>query len=430
MLYFTLSIYIINLLFVIYLFTKPKYKLSNINYTLLACIAFPLVTPLLFLLIYFDLRFTSKYSLDYQKRILYGELEVFNNGETFFDNVLTSIQSAKHLIIINMFIFNTDQLGLKVLKLLEEKLQQDVKVYILYDYFSKNKKMNMKLFKNYKKLGGELISLMPLFVQKTFNLNHRNHRKMIIIDYLTAYIGGFNIGDEYLSKDSKLGIWSDLEVKITGDVSDLLHITKQDLDLVYPKKDYLKGLIPSEPKKNSPKDHAHPLIISGLEQNRVNSSLFNYLNMIYRAKESIYIMTPYLIINDSLIDALVNASHRGVEIKIIIPSKNDHPLVNNASKGYAYKLLNVNISTYLYSKHAFMHSKMMLIDDEIAVVTSANLDIRSLKYNLELGMIIEDPTILKVLHEQFFEKLEYSKKFDYKDCKFIDKFAMLFSFIY
>jgi cardiolipin synthase A/B len=420
------SIYFINLFFALNLVFKTQYKLSYINYTLLFLIAFPIFTPIVYFLIFLDETIMSRSSIEYSEYKIKGEQTIFNNGETFYDDLIQEISNAKHFIIINMFIFNTDQIGRKIISLLEDKQREGVQVIVLFDAFAK-KKQKQKYFKHLKNNGGQVIAFLPLFLNKFFNLNYRNHRKIIVIDHTIGYIGGFNIGDEYLSRDPKLGIWTDIELKIKGDVSQLTQLINEDLKLVNKNIHHLLKQVPDS--KVVLKKQEIRLIPSGLERDRINQTLFNFLDLIYHAKQSIYIMTPYLVITDGLIDALVYAATKGVDIKIIIPSKNDHPFVNNASRAMALKLLHKNIQVSLYSKDAFMHAKVQLIDGKEALITSANLDNRSCKYNLECGAHITNKETVDIMMKQFEEKLNYSKPFTKHDCRRIDQLALFLSAI-
>lgn len=416
-------VYLLNFFFAIKLIFNHKFKMPNFHYTLLLLMLFPFLTPLFHLLIFLDERML-KHTLQYQPTTIRGNAKLFNNAETLFDDLIEEISKAEHYILINLFIFNTDQIGKKIIQKLEEQQAKGVHITIIYDLYARFK-LKKKYFKTLKSKGAHILPFMPLFIGSTFNPNFRNHRKCILIDHRVAYLGGFNIGDEYLSRDPKLGLWSDLEVKITGNVQPILPIIQQDLKL-YNKS--LKERLLTLPSPELHKDWSdYRLVASGLEKWGINGSLFTYIHLIHQAKSSIQIMTPYLIMTDGLLDALVYKASQGCKVSVILPSKNDHILVNNASRAMARRLLHPNIYIYLYSKTAFMHSKVMLIDDEQLFVTSANLDNRSLYFNLELGAMITDQPLIEMMQKEFQDKKQKSKLFTKDDCRLRDLLALLFA---
>ena len=221
-----------------------------------------------------------------------------------------------------------------------------------------------------------------------------------------------------------MGRWMDIELKITGNVKPLYFIVEQDLKRI-------KRSLPNEihrlpVRDTSEQTKTFKIITSGLEKH-VNTSLMTFIHLIFQAKKEIQIMTPYLIMNDGFIDALLYQANQGCKISILMPSKNDHPFVNNASRAMAKKLLHPNIYIHLYSPQGFMHAKVLLIDDEQLFVTSANIDNRSFYYNLELGAITRDQSLIQWMAEEFMIQKKQSKLFTKEDVRFIDKIALLFA---
>jgi len=333
-----------------------------------------------------------------------NEVEIFNEGNKFFDDLFHEIKNAKHYIHLNFFIFNTDDIGRNLIKHLEEKLRQNVKVKILYDKLG-SRNLNMKYFKQFKELGGEIEIFTPLFYKPIFiNLNYRNHRKIIIIDNKISYIGGFNVGNEYLSRDDKMGIWVDSHLKITGDAT--VEIGKRFLcDFSYVKP--LKSTKDTPLKYDFKGNHQIQLLSSGVDINEINSIESKFIQLIYNAKTYIYIQTPYLILSDCMIRALKYAALNGVKIKIMIPNKKDHPIVLSATKAYAASLIQDNIDIYLFDKSAFLHSKVFISDDIHLSIGTCNFDIRSFKYSLEMNAFIYDEELAKQMYEIFNRQLQY-----------------------
>lgn len=418
-----LIIYLLNLFFVIKIIFQSSFKIPNFHYTLLLLIIFPILTPLVHIILFLDERIT-KLNAPEKPIILRGNGKLFNSGHDFYADLIHEIEQAKHYILINIFIFNSDSIGKRIIRKLEEKQEEGVQVVIIYD-FGARKKLKKHAFKELKNLGGTVICYMPLFVKRRINLNYRNHRKIILIDHKVAYLGGFNIGDEYLGRDHYLGPWLDIELKLTGNIKPLIHLIQKDLSK-------LNQSLPSsivslrEPETYDHEIEVFQIIPSGLEK-KFNSSLQTYIDLIYKAKSEIQIMTPYFIINDGLIDALLYKAHQGCKISIILPSKNDHILVNNASRAMALKLIHPNIYIYLYDPRRFMHAKVLLIDEEILFITSANLDNRSLYFNLEVGAVTKDQGLIQSMLNEFAIQKNLSKLFTKEDVSIFDQLVLLFA---
>lgn len=433
--YILIAIYFINFFFGLSLLLKEDVNLLNLIYILILIIMFPFLTPFIYFFHYNDTIIRKKI---YKKRLRddeflttinnnpiyeHNELTVFENGKNFLDDLFLEIDNAKKYIHMSIYTFNTDNIGKQLIKKFEKKLKENIEVKILYDKIG-SLKLNKKYLKKFEELGGEIKQMLPLYFKPFFlNLNYRNHRKVIIIDNKISYIGGFNIGDKYLSRDDKMGIWVDSELKITGDAT--CEIEKCFLcDYVYASKnmvDFNKYLIKYK-YTNITKNIQ--ILSSGADKGVINDIESKFINIIYNAKDYIYIQTPYLILNDCLIHALKHASKRGVKIKIMIPNKKDHPFVLSATKAYAGALIDEFINIYLFNKNAFLHSKVFICDDLYVSIGTSNFDIRSFKYNLEINPFIYDREFAILVKNIFIKQLhnckEYTKE-DYKNRNFPTK---------
>lgn len=413
--YILLAIYFINFFFGLKILFKQNLNLLNMTYTFLLIIIFPFFTLLIYLLTVFDeqirRQLIKKRDID-EKHIQnlnqlsitqHNEVRLFNNGDLLFEDMLEEINRAEHFIHISFYTFNTDQIGKLMIEKLEEKLKQHVEVKILYDPLG-SFQMKKKYFKNFIKLGGEIISFVKL-KRKFLNINYRNHRKIMIIDNKIAYIGGFNIGDKYLGRDKKLGLWVDSQLKIIGNA--ITHIEKRFLaDYMYVSK---KEVNLEQYLVNHQFDGHKQIEIlsSGADVCEINYIENKFIQYIYQAQKYIYIQTPYLILNDAMIRALKYASLRNVEIKIMLPNKNDHPFVLQATKAYASQLVDDNIKIHLFNKNAFLHSKVFICDDHYVSIGTTNFDIRSFKYNLEINTFINDKDFAKYTKAIFNKQLTY-----------------------
>ncbi len=410
-----LAIYFINFFYGLKVLFKCNYNLSNVVYTFVLVIIFPFLTPFVYLFTFFDdqirIQLVKKKLFDKNNQpdinqisiTQHNELSFFSNGDLLFDDIFEEINRAEKYIHLSFFSFNTDQIGKKLIKKLEEKLLQNVEVKILYDPLG-SYKIKMKYFKNFKKLGGELVPFLKI-KKKYFNINYRNHRKILIIDNKISYIGGFNIGDKYLGRNQKLGLWVDSELKIIGQatteiekrfLADYLFATKKELNIE-------SYLIPYQFDGNKQIE----IISSGADVHEINYIENKFLEHIYHAEQYIYIQTPYLILNDAMMRALKYAALKGVQIQIMLPNKNDHPFVLQATKAYASNLVEENIQVYLFNKNAFLHSKVFICDDHYISIGTTNQDIRSFKFDLEINSFISDRQMAQYMKEVFLKQITY-----------------------
>ncbi|AKC76328.1 phospholipase D/Transphosphatidylase [Staphylococcus haemolyticus] len=336
-----------------------------------------------------------------------NHIDLFTDGNKLYEKVIEDIYNAKNYIHLEYYTFELDGLGHRILDALETKLKEGLEVKILYDDVG-SKKVRMSKFHHFESLGGEVeaffASKFPLI---NFRMNNRNHRKIIVIDGQVGYIGGFNIGDDYLGL-GKLGYWRDTHIRVEGDVIDALQIRfildwnsqahrpqfEYD-DKYFPKKDSIKG------------NQRFKLlqVVQHLINIRLNMDI---LKMIMSAKKSIYMQSPYFIPDQSYINALKMAANAGVDVHLMIPCKPDHPFVYWATFSYAAELLNSGVKIYTY-QNGFIHSKVMMIDDEICSVGSANMDYRSFALNFEVNAFIYDEEIAKEIRVAYEDDIKKSK---------------------
>lgn len=334
-----------------------------------------------------------------------NKVTVLNNGQEKFPKLIECIKGAKKFIHIQYYIFQGDDLGRTILNLLIEKAKEGVEVKLVYDGMGCIR-VKKDFFKELITAGGEVACFFPPFVPYiNIRINYRNHRKICVVDGEHGFIGGLNIGDEYLGLSKKFGFWRDTHLYIKGDAINSLEL-RFLLDFRFAsKKDFL---IEDKyfPERKEIGKSGIQIVTSGPDSQWC-SIRNTYLRMINKAKNSIYIETPYFVPDQSILDALKIASLSGINVKIIIPCKPDHPFVYWASKSYIWELMESGIECYTYN-NGFIHSKMLSVDGKVCTVGTANLDIRSFNLNFEVNAVIYDKETTKIIDNYFLEDLKYS----------------------
>lgn len=335
-----------------------------------------------------------------------NKVQIFRDGNDKFEDFIREIQNAKSFIHIQYYIIKSDELMDRISKELIKKARQGVEVRILYDG------MGGRLFKRrdireLKKYGIKVGVFFPAFLGRfQLRFNYRNHRKIAVIDGKCGYVGGFNIGKEYIGRDKKFGYWRDTHLKIQGmGVNDLQN--RFILDWNYATKENLfkqdKYFDYSHKKK--PGTTGMQIVSSGPDSKR-EEIRDNYLRLIQKAEKNIYIHTPYFIPDDAVLQALIIAAYSGVDVKLMIPSKPDHPFVYWVNNSFAGELLKSGAKVYTYEK-GFLHAKGIMVDGMVSSYGTANMDMRSFSLNFEVNAVLYDMDLTKTLESQFLEDLSY-----------------------
>lgn len=334
-------------------------------------------------------------------------IEIFTDGESKFHSLLEAIKAAKDHIHLQYFIVRNDNLGRALVAALTQKAQEGVTVRFLYDDFG-SFWLPKRFFNGLRKAGGEVAAFFPSRLPYlSIRINYRNHRKLAIIDGRYGYIGGFNIGDEYLGRKKRFGRWRDTHLKMTGS-----SIIELQAHFVLDWNAASRKQIPVEaryfPLENHRGEVGIQIISSG--PNSAWEQIKNaYIKMIHAAKESVCIQTPYFVPDESLMTALKTAALSGVDVKLMLPFKPDHKLVYWASTFYLGELLHVGVKCYLYEA-GFLHAKTIVVDGKIASVGTANIDMRSFKLNFEVNALIYDTFTATKLYNIFVEDLLCSRE--------------------
>ncbi len=341
-------------------------------------------------------------TMDYSPYRDDNEVCMYSDGKEFFNALIKSLSKAKKSINIEFYIFKNDDIGTKILDILEEKAKNGVEVRLLYDSVG-SRLLNRNVLKKLRAVGGKTGEFFPSWLKFiNINMNFRNHRKIVVIDNKVGFVGGFNVGDEYLGKNEKFGYWRDTHIKFKGSavkdlnlrfLADWRYATKEEVDLS-------KVLEMSDENIGEP-NTGMQIVSSGPNLSDKYEIKLAYLKMIQKAKKYLYIQSPYLIIDKTISDSLKLASASGVDVRIMIPGKGDHLFVYWANLAYAGELLEYGIKIYHYDKSAFLHAKTVVIDNEVCSIGTANMDTRSYELNFEVNAFIYSETISKQQKAEF-----------------------------
>ncbi len=314
-------------------------------------------------------------------------VEIFTEGQSKFDSLLQCIRGAKTYVHLLYYIVRDDDLGRKLIHELTEKAKQGVEIKLLYDDIGSSA-LSSRMLGPLVQAGGAVAAFFPSRIPYlNMWVNFRNHRKLAIIDGQTGYIGGFNIGNEYVGLDKKFGFWRDTHLKVQGSAVHMLQ-TRFILDWNISSPIRLDGSARYFPRPSAVGNVGIQIVSSGPNSEKQQIK-HGYLKMIYKARKRIYLQSPYFIPDDSLLTALKMAAMSGVDVRVMVPAKADHKLVYWASHSYIGELLKSGIRVFQY-ENGFLHAKTMVIDSAIASVGTANIDIRSFKLNFETNAFLFD----------------------------------------
>ena len=332
----------------------------------------------------------------------YNDAELLVDGEQIFTAIFEGIESARHYVLVQFFIIKDDELGREFQEALINKARSGVRVYLLYDEIG-----CIRLPGSYlKKLKNAGVDVSPFNSTKglrnRLQLNFRNHRKVVVVDGNCAFIGGSNVGDEYMGRSKKFGPWRDTHICVRGPavqavqfafIEDWYWATHGVPELNW------------SPKRANTGDKNVLVIPSGPADDLETCGLF-FLHAIHSAKHRVWIASPYFVPDPKVVAALQIAALRGVDVRILLPEKADHILVWLSSFSYYGETEPYGVRLFRYLP-GFLHEKVMLVDDDVATVGTANLDNRSFRLNFEITLMVVDAAFgarVKAMFEEDFAR--------------------------
>ena len=330
-----------------------------------------------------------------------NDIRIFTDGREKFDALMEEMKGAKNYIHLQYYIIRDDELWKEIEEILLKKAAEGVEVRVLFDSMG-CRKMREKSWKRLEKGGVEVAEFFPAFLgQFQFRVNYRNHRKIAVIDGRVCFVGGFNIGREYIGLDTKkFGYWRDTHLCIEGSAVTSLAV-RFVLDWNYAAKEnlFLEDRLFEIPEYERDGRSLVQIVSSGPDS-KYDSVRDNYLKMIQMAEHHIYLQTPYFIPDQAILDSLKIAAKSGVDVRIMIPCKPDHPFVYWATYSYLGEMAAAGAKCYTY-QNGFLHAKTLTIDGLVSCVGTANMDIRSFQLNFEVNATIYSERTSQKLRDAF-----------------------------
>lgn len=334
----------------------------------------------------------------------YGQgVQYFSLGDEAYEPLLESLRNAKKFIFMQFFIVDEGKMLESVLKILKQKVQEGVEVRFMYDDVGSLTMLPRHYYRQLEQIGIQSVAFNPFVPILSLAMNNRDHKKIVVVDGKIGFSGGFNLADEYINQRVKYGHWKDSGLMIQGEAVNSL--TKMFLEswnvAKNSEEDFEKYYVYEKNKECD--GYVVPYGDSPLDDESVGENV--YLNMINQAYDYLYITTPYLILDDNLQTALINAAKRGVDVRIITPGIPDKKIVFRVTRSYYQTLMKHGIRIYEYTP-GFIHAKNFLVDDKCATVGTINLDYRSLYLHFENGIYVYQSKVLKDIKEDFLKTVE------------------------
>ncbi len=316
-----------------------------------------------------------------------NNVKLFTAAKEMYDDLFFEIKHARQTIHIEFFIIRNDAVGKKLVSLLAEKAQQGVEVRLLYDEFG-SLTTTMGFFQPIVKAGGKVCRYFTTRFSNLLRVNHRNHRKIVVIDGKVGYTGGMNLGLEYMGM-KKISPWRDTHLKLSGSCVSMMQI-RFLLDWLFSSGETFQLETSSKKFFPTPSKSGNMgvQIVSSGPDTGAESIKCGYLKMINSAHKRIYIQTPYFVPDDSMQQCLMLAAQSGIDVRIMIPGLPDKGYVYAITLSYMEELLKCGAKVYLHP--GFIHSKTIVIDSYVSSIGTTNFDVRSFNLNFEVNAFVYD----------------------------------------
>ena len=338
----------------------------------------------------------------------------FPMGDDAFPAMLEQLRQAEYYIFLEYFIISPGKMWDSILEILKEKAAAGLDVRVLYDDFGCITQLPVGYKKELEKAGIRCCVFQPFVPLMYARLNNRDHRKIMIIDGKTAFTGGINLADEYINQKERFGRWKDNAIMLKGDAVWSMTVMFLTLwDYVSGSGDSITAFLPPEPETRGD-GFVQPYTDNPMDDEPVGYSV--YLNLINRALHSVYIMTPYLIIDYGMTETLCNAAKTGLDVRIITPHIPDKWYVHAVTRAHYEQLVKCGVKVYEYTP-GFIHSKVFAVDGKYATVGTINMDFRSLYLHFENGVLMYDSDCVGDVYRDFEQTLQECKEITFQECR-------------
>jgi len=344
------------------------------------------------------------------------DIEYFPVGESKFNRLVEELKKAEKYIFMEYYIIAKSKMWNTILEILEQKVKDGVEVRVMYDGMCSIKMLPWNFPEKLQEKGIKCKVFSPLFPVISTYQNNRDHRKIVVIDGRVAFTGGINIGDEYINEYERFGHWKDTSIMLKGDsVKTFIILFLQMWNLDEKKlEDYTKYINTDTNEVTDDTSFVIPYGENPYDEYNIAEQV--YMDIINTAKRYVHIMTPYLILDNEMITCLKYAAKRGVETVIIMPHIPDKMYAYLLARTYYEELLEAGVKIYEYTP-GFVHAKVVVTDDEEAVVGTINMDYRSLYLNFECAAYIYKNKVIKDIEEDFILTLEECQEITLDDQK-------------
>ena len=356
----------------------------------------------------------------------YGDTdaEYFEVGERMFERLIPDLESATSFIFMEYFILADGTVWEEISEILCRKAREGVDVRLIYDDMGSVSVLPKGLQRSMAQAGIQTLAFNPFLPLVSLVMNHRDHRKITVIDGRVAYTGGINIADEYANRYERYGHWKDTGLRMEGGAVNSFTVMFLNMWNAYHKSetDYTPFLRATAGQGSAGRGIVQPYCDSPLDDENLAENV--YLDILAQAKRYVYIFTPYLVIDSEMQSALTLAAKRGVDVRIVTPGIPDKKTVYRLTRSHYAPLLRAGVRIYEYTP-GFLHAKSYVCDDRVAVVGTINMDYRSLFLHFECGALLIDSPVIEDIREDALRTMAASREITQKDSKKYSRSSLL-----
>ncbi|MGB5360860.1 cardiolipin synthase [Eudoraea sp.] len=334
-----------------------------------------------------------------------NKVRILNDGPETFKAIFESCEKAERYIHLQYYIFIDGKLADRFERLFERKIKEGVEVRLIYDAVG-SWDLSNKMINRFSEIGVKIFPFMPVRFGRLARVNYRSHRKILIVDGLVGFTGGINVDDKYIKDDDVLGHWTDTHLMIQGMSVNFLHFVFLSDWLFVTRENLIK---PEMFKLMDPIGDIPVQIVSSGPDTDYPNILQQYLYILYQAKKYVYIVNPYLIPDTTLSMAIKTVALSGIDVRIIVPGNSESTMIHWTVQSFFSRFLNAGVKIYLFQE-GFVHSKVILSDDSICSIGTANLDIRSFEQNFEVNALVYNKEVTMTMKKQFASFQKNSKQ--------------------